>query len=117
MNPYLLIVPVAATLLLALAMWRWMELKAKGVATMVGGSLTCYFFMIYREGIEMALIFSLSMTGLALSMFLTRRALADLYAAWHRGVPAESNSLPRRAVAVFWGMQILVVPVAMLLPL
>ncbi|MFM9442027.1 hypothetical protein [Streptomyces acidiscabies] len=115
MNPYLLIVPVAATALLALAMWRWMELTRKGVATVVGGSLVCYFFMIRNEGIEMALIFSLSMVGLALSMFISRHALADQYAAWRRGVPAESISLPRRYAAVFWGVQMVVVPVAALL--
>ncbi|MDX3385607.1 hypothetical protein PV682_29705 [Streptomyces niveiscabiei] len=81
----------------------------------MGGSLVSYFFMIYLEGIEMALVFSLSMMGLALSMFFARHALADSYAAWHRGVPAESNSMPRRHVAVFWGVQMVVVPVAALL--
>ncbi|MFM9614879.1 hypothetical protein DF268_15250 [Streptomyces sp. V2] len=107
MNPYLLIAPVAATVLLTFAVWRWMYLERKGLLVLPAASLIACLGMVVelhdrQSAGQVVVTFSFVWTGFALSIFLARHALADYLAAARRGVPAGENSIPRRHAVTFW---------------
>ncbi|MGJ5897014.1 hypothetical protein ACSCBZ_34435 [Streptomyces niveiscabiei] len=107
MNPYLLIMPVAATAFLTFAVWRWMYLERKGLLILPPASLAACFGMVVelddqQSAQQVVVTFSFLWTAFALSIFLARHAFADYLAAARRGVPAGENSIPRRHAVTFW---------------